>query len=238
MKIIRIFIVLFILVFAFGLAAQSVSADIIKTGPSELGIFEESTSSSIPSLAVFARSVKTGLPNQVSGVYVQGVLAFPVVQQPKSEAGYVSNLPDTITQFRMAGPYHTIGLLAHDYLAGSTFDKLPPGSEIILVFGDGRLKNYRVYEVQQYQALSPTDPYSNFVDISDLTNLSADQLFFHTYGLGNDTLVLQTCISTPSVPSWGRIFVLARPVESSRPTASFWDTFPIFKQALAGTAGQ
>ena len=163
--------------------------------------------------------------------------AFPVLQQPASDAGYVSDQPNTITQFRMAAQYHTIGLLAHDYLAGASFHELQAGSEIYLVYGDGRLKNYRVYEVQQFQALSPSSPYSSFIDLSDQTKLSADQLFYRIYGLGNDTLVLQTCISTPSVPSWGRIFVLARPVESSSPRRPLGHPLPI-KQSLSGVSAQ
>ena len=159
------------------------------------------------------------------------------MQQPAADAGYVSDQPNAITQFRMAAQYHTIGLLAHDYLAGASFHELQAGSELYLVYGDGRTKNYRVYEVQQFQALSPSSPYSSFIDMSDQTKLSADQLFYRIYGLGNATLVLQTCISTPSVPSWGRIFVLARPVETPRP-AGLWDTLSHFNQSLSGVSAQ
>jgi hypothetical protein len=237
MKLFRALIVPLILVIAFSLAAQTVSANILQTGPLELGVIETASSNSNSNLAAFAHSVQNGKPGQVTGLYVQGVLAFPVVQQPFSDASYVSELPDTITQFRMAAQYHTIGLLAHDYLAGAFFPKLHPGSEIVVVFGDGRLKKYQVYEVQKYQALSPSNPYSSFVDLSDQKTFSADQLFYHTYGLGNDTLVLQSCISTPSIPSWGRIFILAHPVETSHSTG-LMDTVSLLERALTGTAAQ
>ena len=237
MKFYRYLITAFLLVVAFGLAAQSVSANIIRTGQSEPGIFNKATPSASPSLAVFARSVTNGRSDQVTGVYVQGGKAFPILQQPASDAGYVSDQPNTLTQFRMAAQYHTIGLLAHDYLAGASFQELQAGSELYLVYGDGRLKNYRVYEVQQFQALSPSSPYSSFIDLSDQTKLSADQLFYRIYGLGNATLVLQTCISTPSVSSWGRIFILARPVEDPHP-AGLWDTLSQIKQSLSGVSAQ
>ena len=218
MKSNRLIIVFAAVIFIFGLAAQTVSANIIKTGQSGFGFFEGTVESSIPSLTDFARSVQNDQPDQVTGIFVQGVLAFPVIQQPKSNPGYVSDLPDTVTQFRMASQHHTIGLLAHDYLAGSTFTNILPGTEIFLVFGKGKMRHYQVYEVQQYQALSPSDPYSKFVNLSDQRSFSADQLFYHTYGLGHDLLVLQTCISTPSTPSWGRIFIIARPVETLQTT--------------------
>lgn len=231
MKFYRIIVILLVVAFAFGLAAQNVSADILNTGASGLEPFEKSDESSTPGLTDFARSVKNNLPDQVAGVFVEGVLAFPVVQQPSSDPGYVSDLPDTVTQFGMATQYNTIGLLAHDYLAGSNFPELQPGTEITLVFGDGTLKNYQVYEVQEYQALSPADPYSNFVSLSNQRKFSADQLFYHTYGLKNDILVLQTCISKPSAPSWGRIFVMARPIELSQPT-NFLYTIPFLNLVL------
>ena len=237
MKSYRYLLVTLILLAAIGLAAQTVSANILKTGQSELDVFSNITPSASPNLAAFARSVFTGQPEQVTGIYVKEVMAYPVVQQPASDAGFVSDQPNTITQFRMATQYHTIGLLAHDYLAGATFSRLLPGSELFLVYGDGRLRNYRVYEIQQFQALSPTSPYSSFIDLSDQTKLSADQLFYRIYGLGNDTLVLQTCISTPSVPSWGRIFILLRPVETPHSTSP-WNPISQFKQSLSGASAQ
>jgi len=233
MKFWRLLGVLIILVFAIGLAAQTASANILRTGPSELGINSNKAVSSFTGLSAFARSVQNGLPNQIRGIYVQGVMAFPVVKQPISDAGYVSTASDTITEFQLAAQYNSIGMLAHDYLAGASFSKLQPGTDVVLVYGDGSLKVFRVYEVQQYQALSPTSPYSKFVDLSDRENFTSDQLFYRTYGLGNSILVLQTCISTPNVPSWGRMFVLARPVEPARPDLK--DAFSWLEQALAAT---
>ncbi len=233
MKFLRLLGVLIILVFAIGLAAQTASANILRTGPSELGINDNEAVSSFPGLSAFARSVQNDLPNQIRGIYVQGAMAFPVVQQPISDAGYVSSAPDTITEFQLAARYNSIGMLAHDYLAGASFSKLQPGTDVVLVYGDGSLKVFRVYEVQQYQALSPSSPYSKFVDLSDRVNFTSDQLFYRTYGLGNSTLVLQTCISTPNIPSWGRMFVLARPVEPTR--SDLKDAFSWLEQALAAT---
>ena len=229
MRLFRLIIVALLTIFTIGLTAFTVSADILQTGSSAPGIYEKIVSSSNQGLTSFAQSVKNNQSSQITGVYVQDVMEFPVVQQPRSNASYVSSMPDTITQFQMASNFHSIGLLAHDYLAGSTFADLQSGKEIYLVYGDGSLKRFQIYDIQKYQALSPNDPYSSFVDLSDGSKLSAESLFYKTYGLGKDTLILQTCISTPSTPSWGRIFVLARPVETVQSSTRWYTAFPLIK---------
>jgi hypothetical protein len=86
--------------------------------------------------------------------------------------------------------------------------------------------------VLSYQALSPTSPYSNFVDLNTKKLLSAEQLFYNIYGRGGSTLVFQTCISTEQVPSWGRLFVLAKPIEPNSP--SLLQVLPLIERALTG----
>lgn len=204
------------------------------TGLAEREKFESALPATLPSLNTFISSVKNGQSSQLGGVYIPGVLAIPIVQQPGDDAGYVSTRPSTITQFGMAGQYNSIGLLAHDFLAGASFSQLQPNNDVVLVFGDGSLKYYRVYEIQRYQALSPASPYSNFIDLSSNTQLTAEQLFLRTYGKGNATLVFQTCISTDKVSSWGRLFVLARPVEASQP--SLIQALMLIEQAFLGAS--
>ena len=204
------------------------------TGLAERENIESALPSTLPSLNSFITSVKNGQTSLLSGVYVPGVLAFPIIQQPGSDAGYVSSRPSIITQFGMAGRYNSIGLLAHDFLAGASFSRLQPNNDVVLVFGDGSLSYYRIYEILRYQALYPASPYSNFIDLSSNAQLSAEQLFFRTYGKGDSILVFQTCISTASVSSWGRLFVLARPVEASQP--SLIQALPMIEQALLGAS--
>jgi hypothetical protein len=188
----------------------------------------------LPALSSFVSSVKNGQAALLSGVYVSGVMAFPVLQQPAADAGFVSTQPNTITQFRMAGQFNSIGLLAHDYLAGTAFPTMEKGSDIALIYGDGSMKYYRVFEVLRYQALSPASPYSNFVDLNTKKLLSAEQLFLNIYGRGGSTLVFQTCISTAQVPSWGRLFILAKPIEPDSP--SLLQALPLIERALAGAS--
>ena len=175
-----------------------------------------SSPAALPKLKSFIANVKNG-HSDPTGIYVSGNFAFNIMQQPANNAAFVSTQPDALTQFRMALQYNTIGLLGHDYLAGASFFKLKMNQDIVLVKGDGSLKYFRIFAIKRYQALTPTSPYSSFVDLDSNARLSAEGLFYKIYGEGN-ALVLQTCISTETVSSWGRIFILARPVEHLTPT--------------------
>lgn len=193
-----------------------VSARIALTGGSNANLNNTTAVAALPKLKSFVANVKNG-HTDLTGVYASGIFAFKIMQQPSNNAAFVSTQPDALTQFRMALQYNTIGLLGHDYLAGASFFKLKLNQDIVLVKGDGSLKYYRIFEIKRYQALSPTSPYSRFVDLDDKNQLSAEQLFYRIYGKGN-TLVLQTCISTEKVSSWGRIFIIARPVAHLAPS--------------------
>lgn len=140
---------------------------------------------------------------------IRDALRLSVVQQPAGQPGYVSTFDGNVTQFSFASQYGSIGLLAHNYLAGRQFFVISNGDEIDLVYGDGHAEEYIVSEIRKYQALSPTSPYSSFVDLSqpDLT-LTYEDLFYDTYGVGG-RLILQTCISNNGSDSWGRLFIIA-----------------------------
>lgn len=165
------------------------------------------------SLNSFAASVRNANPYQITGIYVQDVMAFPVVQQPAGNAGFVSSQNGKITQFGLASNYGSIGMLAHNHLAGAQFSNISHGAVISLVYGDGHVSYYKVTAIKQFQALSPNSIYSAFKNLAqpDVT-LSSTDLFYQTYGLGN-VLVLQTCILANNDPSWGRLFIIAEPFE-------------------------
>jgi hypothetical protein len=161
------------------------------------------------SIETFAASLKKTDSSQLVGVFVKNIMAVKVVQQ--SSATSVSTSSGTVTQFGMASQYGSIGLLAHNNLSGASFSKLGSGTEIILVYGDGSTKKYQVTAVKKYQALSPSDPYSDFVNLdSPDSTLSSSDVFSETYGSGG--LVLQTCISKNGNSSWGRLFIIASSV--------------------------
>lgn len=168
--------------------------------------------SPLPALREFVTAIKTGDAKTIVGVYVPGVLALPIVQQPSNAPAYVSTTPGVATQFRMAKDYGTDALLAHNTLSGKLFFDLEAGQRVVLVFGDGRVRFYEVKELNSYQALSPNSPYSNFIDLTDPGQvLSASDVFMKNFGAGSQ-LVFQTCIESGGVESWGRLFVKAEPI--------------------------
>lgn len=170
-------------------------------------------SSKIQSLDSFATSVQNGRSSQLVGVYAPEVMTLPVVQQPSGNAAYVSTQQGVVTQFALASQYGSTGLIAHNTLAGQNFYQLAIGDVVSLVYGDGSIQMYEINQVQSYQALNPYSPYSNFVDLSNPgVQYSSTDLFYRTYGLGGDMLVLQTCISRDGNDSWGRLFIIASPV--------------------------
>lgn len=165
---------------------------------------------SIPNLPTFIDTVKDGDPNALRGIYVEGVLAFAVQQQPMGNPGFVSEAADVVTQFSIASEVGNIGLLAHNHLAGVEFPHIQLGDIIILVYGDGSTQGFIVDDIQQFQALSPLSPYSNFRDLETEATLTAEQLFNQVYR-GDFHLTLQTCIENEGSLSWGRLFILAHP---------------------------
>ena len=170
-------------------------------------------SNPVPRLFDFVHDIQNGQENALAGVYVPGVMAFRIVQQPAEDAGFVSQKPGVLTQFGLVNQYHTIGLLAHNYLAGSAFFDLEPGEKVFLIYGDGSIQYYRIDHIDNFQALSPNSPYSSFREIgkSDGT-LSVGTVFNRIYASG-DRLVFQTCIQANGEPSWGRIFITAFPLQ-------------------------
>jgi len=164
-------------------------------------------------LDFFVQAVINGRPNQVVGVYIPETLALPIRQQPDNDNNFVSTEPEVITQFRAAERFNTIGLLAHNYLAGQRFYDIQPNETVILIYGDGSLRYYEVSTVQKYQALSPNSPQSDFIDLSDPTSrrLTAGDVFNRIYTQG-DRVVFQTCILNHGDPSWGRMFITATPL--------------------------
>ena len=181
------------------------------TGDMTAHVFN-TTTTEIEPLESFVQSVQNGQANMVVGIYIPDVMAYPVGQQPQSNAGYVTREPNQVTQFDLASRYGTVGILAHNDLAGATFSNLGMDQYIIVVYGDGHQEYYIINEIQKYQALSQTSKFSDFINLDAAhERLSANQLFNRVYGPGG-RLVFQTCIDAFGDASWGRIFIIAEPV--------------------------
>jgi hypothetical protein len=145
----------------------------------------------------------------IVGVFVANTLANPVVQQPSNNLLYVSTKANTLTQFRRAWQAGTTGLLAHNYLAGAHFFNIKTGSQVYLINWDGSYRLYEVYAIEDYQAVTLT----SFRDLSTGKGVGQYTLFDRIYRSKNDRLVFQTCIEKNGSSSWGRRFILARPVQ-------------------------
>ena len=168
------------------------------------------TGLSLPDFSAFVESVKDGKAGILKGVYVPGVLSFPVIQQPVGNPGFVSQDADVVTQFNMATKAGNVGLLAHNHLAGQMFVNLEVGDEVRLVFGDGEIEYFIVTELLEYQALQPYSPYSEFRNLETSQTLSAADLFRKVYR-GDRHVTFQVCIAANGIDAWGRLFVIAQP---------------------------
>ena len=168
----------------------------------------------LPTFADFSKTVQNGQADVLRGVYVTNVLALPIIQQPSSNAGYVSDSDGLATQFSLAFKFGNIGLLAHNHLSGKNFMGLATGQEVCLVYGNGRVEYFVVREVLKYQALQPISSYSSFRSLDKDEVLSARQLFNRVYS-GDRHVTFQTCIEANGNQSWGRLFVIAVPMEKA-----------------------
>jgi hypothetical protein len=146
----------------------------------------------------------------ISRAVVKNVFSFQVVEQPSKNPGYVSSAENTLTRFRIAEKYGSIGLLAHNHLAGAKFFELSFGDQIDLYGNDKNTQAYWVVSIRKFQALNPTSAYSDFIDLESGLKYSASELFLEIYSRP-DLLILQTCLKKGEVDSWGRIFVIAQP---------------------------
>lgn len=171
---------------------------------------EKAPDSSLPDLASFVQTVMDGQAGTLRGVYVAGVFAMPIVQQPAGNPVYVSTTDNELTEFAMASEMGNVGLLAHNYLAGTSFSMLAPGQEVSLVYGDGHMEYFIIDRVLSYQALDPYSPYSEFRDLETSVTITAEELFRQVYR-GERHVTFQTCIDANGNSSWGRLFVIAEP---------------------------
>jgi hypothetical protein len=174
-------------------------------------VYAKGTPSTLPSLSTFIATVKDGAATTLRGIYIPNIMAFPIQQQPYGNPGFVSPVDSVITQFSIATEVGNVGLLAHNMLAGKSFSEIKQGDQIILIYGDGHTEVFLVENTQRYQALDPLNPYSQFKNLETQKSLTAEDLFRTVYR-GEYHLTLQTCIENEGNLSWGRLFVIAKPI--------------------------
>jgi hypothetical protein len=184
----------------------------IFTLPSQ--VYAKDIPNTLPNLNTFIETVKNGDANILRGAYVPNVMALAVVQQPVGYPGYVSTEDSIATQFSIAAEVGNVGLLAHNTHAGRFFPSIKLGDQIVLIYGDGHIKSFMAERIQRYQALDPLSPHSQFKSMETQTSLTAEELFNNVYR-GKYHLTLQTCIEKNGNSSWGRLFIVASPVENA-----------------------
>jgi hypothetical protein len=158
----------------------------------------------------FIYQVVNGQPGLLTGVYVEDVLALPIIQQPERNYMFVSEEWGVITQFQSATRRGVTGLLAHNYLSGDLFFGLQIGHPVRLVYGDGTIREYIVEDIQSYEKLDKRSNNSDYLNVATGERLTTQQLFAIMYS-GEDKVTFQTCIKQGSDWSWGRIFITAKP---------------------------
>ena len=176
-------------------------------------VYAKDVPNTLPDLNTFIETVTDGNAGALRGVYVSDVMALSIVQQPTGYPGYVSTEESVATQFGIASEVGNVGLLAHNTHAGVFFSSIKQGDRIVLVYGDGHIESFMADSIQRYQALDPLSPYSEFKDLETQTTFTAENLFNNVYR-GDYHLTLQTCIDNNGNASWGRLFIIATPVEN------------------------
>ncbi len=164
----------------------------------------------IPAFMNFITSVKNGQAGLVSGVYVPGLFALKVSQQPANDPSFVAPWLGTVTEFKAAKNSGNIGLLAHNHLAGQDFPSLKTGQEVRIIYGDGKIEYFRVTKILHYRALQPESMVSDFIDLNSGERLTWSAVYKITYQ-GARHLTFQTCIDKNGNQTWGRLFVIAEP---------------------------
>jgi hypothetical protein len=172
-------------------------------------------------LSAFSASLPAAAAHQPVGLFVPGGPAFPIISQPAANPAYVSPADGVLTQFGLAAGYGSTGLLAHNTAAGAQFSQLSMNQLIYLVHGDKHIQPYVITAIQRYRALQPASPYSDFIDLDQPgKRLTAENLFYQVYAV-EGRLILQTCIAAEGLENWGRLFLIAEPVEPEPITRKF-----------------
>jgi len=141
--------------------------------------------------------------NSVNQVSVIGKFSYPVVQSGNNPPS-----GNVIGQYNYASSKGNIGLLAHNFAAGSSFYALSNGDEVIITFSDGRTKTFVVNNVLRFQATDPNDYSKPFLDPNG-KKWSPQQVFNRAFK--SNGLTFQTCIENSGSATWGLLFVQAAP---------------------------
>jgi hypothetical protein len=150
----------------------------------------------LTSLEAFRRSVMNGRSDQLTGIWVEDVLAFRVQPGPTSHAPVVK---DTFSIYKWAWKHGVVGLLIHDYRGGTQLYQLNPGVRIAAIYGNGGVDWYVSRGGAWYESRSGS--FSGFAgpfriwSCADCDfDVSVRELQYRHYA-GNHRLAFQTCVT-------------------------------------------
>lgn len=147
---------------------------------------------------------------------------YNIVQQPPGQEEYVDPNYDVITEFSELSEEEekqARWFLAHiQGKAGQEIAQLRQGMRIRFEMEGGEVQEYEIAGVVRYQATEPNSSTAPLIEVNEnletigipLSNRAVKRGLF---GLANGGIILQTCIENGGNSSWGRIFVVAQPLE-------------------------
>jgi hypothetical protein len=165
----------------------------------------------LPSLADFIGNVIDASGKGVRGVYVPAAFAYYVVSQPDGNYSFISTQPNTVTEYSLAST-GVEGLLGHVALSGKAFSTLTSNQDLVLIWADGSTRHFKIAYSHRYQALEPNSANTYFIDLENGATVTPADLFIEYY-MGSAHITFQTCILKDGNPNWGRLFVVAEPVD-------------------------
>jgi hypothetical protein len=142
-------------------------------------------------------------------------LSFVFTVIPSQGLYSVTSDPQSVTFYTLAYQvYGTMGMLAHEDLAGAAFTELQAGDIITLTYpafdkrtGLNKVRRLVVTDVLRYRASAPLSEWSGFVDMKTGIGIGSEDLGRVVYNSGH-ALVLQTCFNQ----SQGRLFIIANAI--------------------------
>jgi len=158
---------------------------------------KEQESGGIPSLEEFRRSVMNGNANQLTGIWVEDILAFKVSPGTHS---YAPSTRNTASVYSWADDHGVTALLIHNYLGGTLLYQLNAGMYIAVVYGNGGVDWYLSrggtwYEARNYSPSGFKGPFRIWSCGDCDFDISVQDIRWRHYA-GTPHLAFQTCVET------------------------------------------
>jgi hypothetical protein len=152
-------------------------------------------SNDVPALNEFRRSVTNGKSDQLTGIWVEGILAFRVLSGTSNVAPSVR---DTASIYDWADRHGVTGLLIHNYLGGTQIYQLNPGVKIAGIYGNGSIDWYvsrggKWYETMTKSSTGIAGPFRNWACTDCKFNLRVRDIHRRHY-TGSHHLAFQTSV--------------------------------------------